>query len=40
MQLAEGSRNYDVMGWTQEQIVLDLVEQYEKHLHFLHLART
>ena len=37
--LNEGSQDYDVMGWTQEQVVHDLLEQYEKHLHFLHVLR-
>jgi choline/glycine/proline betaine transport protein len=27
------------MGWTQEQIIHDILDQYEKHLHFLHLVR-
>lgn len=37
--LKEGGQNYDVMGWTQEQIIHDILDQYEKHLHFLHLVR-
>ncbi len=37
--LREGSQNYDIMGWTQEQVIHDLLEQYEKHLHFLHVLR-
>ena len=37
--LNEGSQDYDIMGWTQDQIVHDLLEQYEKHLHFLHVLR-
>ncbi len=37
--LNEGSQDYDVMGWTKEQVVQDLVDQYEKHLHFLHVLR-
>ena len=37
--LNEGSQDYDIMGWTQQQIVHDLLEQYEKHLHFLHVLR-
>ncbi len=35
----EGSQDYDVMGWTREQIIADLLAQYEKHLHFLHVLR-
>lgn len=37
--LSEGSQDYDLMGWTREQIVHDILEQYEKHLHFLHVLR-
>ena len=35
----EGSQDYDVMGWTRDQVIADLLEQYEKHLHFLHVLR-
>ena len=37
--LSEGSQEYDLMGWTQQQVLHDLLEQYEKHLHFLHVLR-
>ncbi len=37
--LKEGGQNYDVMGWNQEQLINDILDQYEKHLHFLHLVR-
>ena len=37
--LNEGSQDYDIMGWTRDQVLHDLVEQYEKHLHFLHVLR-
>ncbi|MGK3142168.1 BCCT family transporter [Pantoea sp. C2G6] len=37
--LKEGGQDYDVMSWTQEQIINDMLDQYEKHLHFLHLVR-
>jgi choline/glycine/proline betaine transport protein len=39
VQLKEGSQDYDVMGWTQKQVLHDILEQYEKHLHFLHVLR-
>ncbi|NKB99468.1 MAG: BCCT family transporter [Pseudomonadales bacterium] len=39
VQLNEGSQDYDVMGWTQSQVLHDILEQYEKHLHFLHVLR-
>ncbi|WP_340615879.1 choline BCCT transporter BetT [Xenorhabdus entomophaga] len=37
--LKEGGQDYDLMGWTQEQIIHDILDQYEKHIHFLHLVR-
>lgn len=37
--LAEGGQNYDVMGWTGEQIVNDVLDQYERHLNFLNSLR-
>ena len=37
--LAEGGQDYDIMGWTQEQVVLDMLNQYETHLHFLRTVR-
>ncbi|MEX2489140.1 MAG: choline BCCT transporter BetT [Pseudomonadales bacterium] len=37
--LREGGQNYDMMGWTREQITNDLLEQYAKHLHYLHHMR-
>ena len=33
--LSEGGQDYDVMGWSKEQIITDVIDQYEKHLHFL-----
>lgn len=37
--LLEGGQDYDIMGWTQEQVVVDILNQYENHLHFLHTVR-
>ncbi|MFW6092415.1 MAG: BCCT family transporter [Pseudomonadota bacterium] len=37
--LAEGSQGYDVMGYTKEQLISDILAQYDKHMQFLHLAR-
>lgn len=37
--LKEGGQDYDVMGWNQEQIINDILDQYEKHLYFLHIVR-
>lgn len=37
--LKEGGQNYDVMGWTKEQVINNVLDQYEKHMHFLHVIR-
>lgn len=37
--LREGGQDYDIMGWAKDQIINDILDQYEKHLHFLHLVR-
>lgn len=34
--LSEGSQDYDLKGWSKDQVLHDLLEQYEKHLYFLH----
>lgn len=38
--LSSGGQDYDVFGYTQEQIVADFITQYEKHIHFLHQANS
>jgi choline/glycine/proline betaine transport protein len=37
--LMEGSQHYDLMGYTRDQIIGDFISQYERHMHFLHLAK-
>ncbi|MEQ8803894.1 MAG: hypothetical protein RLP45_17810, partial [Haliea sp.] len=37
--LFRGGQDYDVMGWTREQIMHDLLWQYENHLQFLRSVR-
>ena len=37
--LAEGGQDYDIMGWSTTAVISDVIEQYHKHLHFLHLLR-
>ncbi|MCC3655536.1 choline BCCT transporter BetT [Streptomyces sp. S07_1.15] len=39
VQLAEGSQGYDVMGYTREQLIHDILSHYERHLEFLRLHR-
>ena len=35
--LLEGPQHYNIMGHTEEQVIADVVSQFEKHMHFLHL---
>lgn len=37
--LQEGGQDYDIMDWTKEDIIQDLNDQYERHLHFLNVVR-
>lgn len=37
--LREGSQEYDLVGYTREQIIGDILNQYERHMQFLHLER-
>lgn len=37
--LREGGQQYNVMGYSKQQVIGDVLDQYEKHLHFLHLIR-
>ena len=37
--LHEGGQDYDIMGWTLGQVIGDIIDQYEKHMHFLHMVR-
>ncbi|MCM2972010.1 choline BCCT transporter BetT [Larsenimonas suaedae] len=37
--LQEGSQGYDLMGYSKEQVIDDILDQYERHLHFLHMSR-
>ena len=38
--LEQGGQHYDVMGYTEDQILADVVTQYEKYLHYLHLSNA
>jgi choline/glycine/proline betaine transport protein len=33
--LREGGQDYDVMGWRREDLINDVLDQYQRHLHFL-----
>ena len=37
--LREGGQDYDIMGWSKVAVINDVIDQYHKHLHFLHLLR-
>src|SRR5690606_24007400 len=37
--LKEGGQDYAIMGWTEDQVIADVIDQYEKHMHFLHGLR-
>ena len=34
--LLNGGQDYDVFGYTKQQIIADALTQYEKHIHYLH----
>jgi len=36
--LAEGTQGYDVTGYAKEQLIADVLDQYERHLLFLHAS--
>lgn len=36
--LKEGGQDYDLVGWSREQIIHDVLDQYEKHLSFLRMV--
>lgn len=38
--LQSGGQEYDIFGYTKEQVAADAVTQYEKHYHFLHMANS
>lgn len=40
MHLARGGEGYDVMGYSQAQLIDDVLDQYERHLEFLRLRHT
>lgn len=35
--LQDGSQEYDLVGYTKEQILIDIINQYERHMQYLHL---
>ncbi|MFJ9991862.1 BCCT family transporter [Pseudomonas putida] len=37
--LREGGQDHDVMGWSKDEVIGDILDHFERHLHFLHLVR-
>ena len=37
--LNEGGQDYDIMGWSREGVIGDILDQYERHRHFVHVLR-
>lgn len=38
--LAEGSQQYDLYGFSEEQIINDVLTQYEKHMYYLQIVKN
>src|SRR5690625_6390188 len=37
--LLEGGQDYNIMGWSTQAVIDDIIDQYERHMHYLHLIR-
>lgn len=37
--LGEGGQDYDVLGWSRDAVIGDIIDHYHKHMHFLHVLR-
>src|SRR5690606_6521017 len=36
--LREGGQDYDIMGWSRDEVIGDILDQYERHRHYLHVV--
>ncbi len=36
--LLEGGQDYDIMGWTLEAVISDILDQYDRHRQYLHMV--
>ncbi|MGA9664094.1 MAG: choline BCCT transporter BetT [Pseudomonas alloputida] len=36
--LREGGQDYDIMGWSRDDVIGDILDQYERHLQYLHVV--
>lgn len=37
--LSQGGQDYDIMAWSKEGVINDIIQQYHTHMHFLHRLR-
>ncbi|WP_417656923.1 BCCT family transporter [Pseudidiomarina aestuarii] len=37
--LREGGQDYDILGWSRDAVIGDVINHYHKHMHFLHVLR-
>ena len=37
--LREGGQGYELMGWRREEVIHDVLDQYQRHMHFLDVVR-
>nr|WP_264080501.1 BCCT family transporter [Paraphotobacterium marinum] len=38
--LEQGGQQYDILGYTKEQVIADILTQYEKHLYYIHVSNA
>ena len=36
--LREGGQDYDIMGWSNDEVIGDILDQYERHRQYLHMV--
>lgn len=36
--LREGGQDHDVMGWSKDEVIGDILDHFERHMHYLHLV--
>ncbi|RFA29375.1 choline transporter [Alkalilimnicola ehrlichii] len=36
--LRRGGQSYDIFGYDEQEVIRDILDQFEKHLHFLHIS--
>ncbi len=38
--LREGGQDYDIMGWSRDDVIGDILDQYERHRQYLHMVHA